>query len=210
MPYKDFGLEVLTSSDLNTYAMQQTIIRCTSGTRPSSPSEGWHIYETDTRRLLVYKSGSWVMAIPTDLTAIKNTDETYSAGVYHDDPVLKLPLWGNSTFLLTGMIVAQVSTGTGFNLQFSWSVPSGASMRYMTNHPVSAYSNGSTVNVRYFSAGDAVNMRVQSFTDLAQTAHLFGTVVTGSTPGTLQFRWVNITNPVTIRGDSFIQLRQVS
>lgn len=39
--------------------LQQTIIPCTSGTRPSSPAEGWHIYETDTDRLAKYNGSAW-------------------------------------------------------------------------------------------------------------------------------------------------------
>jgi len=210
MPYKDFGLETLTSSDLNTYAMQQMIIRCTSGTRPSSPTEGWHIYETDTRRLLVYRSGQWVMSVPTDVTAIKNFDESYNnPGVFHNDSELVLPVAGNSTYILTGMIVAQ-SLSDGFNLRWFFTVPTGTTMRYMTNHPVSDYASGSTVNVRFFNAGDAINMRTQNFSSTGQTAHLHGVVVTGSTPGNVVFRWTNFTAQVTIRGDSFINLRQVS
>jgi hypothetical protein len=60
VPFKDFSVgEILTSSDVDTYLMSQAVIRCTSGTRPASPAEGWHIYETDTKRDLVYKGGSW-------------------------------------------------------------------------------------------------------------------------------------------------------
>lgn len=39
--------------------LQQTIIPCTSGTRPSSPAEGWHVYETDTNRLAKYTGSAW-------------------------------------------------------------------------------------------------------------------------------------------------------
>jgi hypothetical protein len=60
MAFKTFTTETLDASEVNDYLMTQVIIRCTSGTRPSSPSEGWHIYETDTQRLLGYRGGSWV------------------------------------------------------------------------------------------------------------------------------------------------------
>lgn len=51
--------ELLTAADVNTYLSQQVIIRCTSGTRPSSPSEGMHIYETDTKKTLRYTGSAW-------------------------------------------------------------------------------------------------------------------------------------------------------
>jgi hypothetical protein len=39
--------------------LQQTIIPCTSGTRPSSPPDGMHVFETDTDILRAYSNGSW-------------------------------------------------------------------------------------------------------------------------------------------------------
>lgn len=40
---------ILTDTDLNDYLMEQSVISCTSGSRPSSPQDGMMIYETDTR-----------------------------------------------------------------------------------------------------------------------------------------------------------------
>jgi len=39
--------------------LQQTIVPCTSGTRPSSPPAGMHIYETDTHKLQKFDFGAW-------------------------------------------------------------------------------------------------------------------------------------------------------
>ncbi len=58
MAFEDFSDgAALAASSLDNMMAQTTII-CTSGTRPSAPSEGWHIYETDTNREYVY-NGSW-------------------------------------------------------------------------------------------------------------------------------------------------------
>jgi|GEM_PF-2256774 len=51
--------ELATSSDVNTYLAKQVIVVCTSGTRPSSPPNGMHIYETDTKFLLKYNVSQW-------------------------------------------------------------------------------------------------------------------------------------------------------
>jgi hypothetical protein len=51
--------ELATSSDVNTYLMKQTIITCTSGTRPASPVNGMHIYQTDSSQLLKWNGSSW-------------------------------------------------------------------------------------------------------------------------------------------------------
>lgn len=60
MAYKTFTAgEVLTASDVNTYLMKQSVIVCTSATRPSGPNEGMTIYETDTDQLLIYNGSAW-------------------------------------------------------------------------------------------------------------------------------------------------------
>lgn len=61
MAFKTFAVgDVLTASDVNTYLMKQAVIVCTSGTRPSSPPEGMHIYQTDTDSEFVYSGSGWV------------------------------------------------------------------------------------------------------------------------------------------------------
>lgn len=78
MPYKDFSVgEILTSSDVDTYLMSQVIIRCTSSTRPSSPAQGWHIYETDTNKTLRYNGSSWeeLSASPPIAILTKTADQ---------------------------------------------------------------------------------------------------------------------------------------
>lgn len=40
--------------------LQQTIVKCTSGTRPSSPVQGQHIYETDTGDERIWDGSAWI------------------------------------------------------------------------------------------------------------------------------------------------------
>jgi hypothetical protein len=59
MAFKTFAPGVLTSSDVNTFLMRQSVITCTAATRPASPNEGMTIYETDTDIYLVYDGTDW-------------------------------------------------------------------------------------------------------------------------------------------------------
>jgi len=50
--------DVLTAADVNGYLMKQTVITCTSGTRPASPPDGMLIYETDTKYFRSYDNAN--------------------------------------------------------------------------------------------------------------------------------------------------------
>lgn len=64
MAIKTFGAgDVLTATDVNTYLMQQAVITCTSGTRPSSPVEGMTIFETDTDRIRTWDGSAWQVVV---------------------------------------------------------------------------------------------------------------------------------------------------
>lgn len=56
-PTKSDG-QTLPAADWNT-VVDQSIIECTSTTRPSSPHEGMTIYETDTDKFLTWNGVSW-------------------------------------------------------------------------------------------------------------------------------------------------------
>lgn len=83
MAFKTFSPGVLTSSDMNTFLMRQTVITCTAATRPTSPNEGMTIYETDTDLYKTYsgtawedgfKSGAWITYTPSVLSRGSGTD----------------------------------------------------------------------------------------------------------------------------------------
>lgn len=51
---------------------------CTSSTRPSPASEGMVIYETDTDKIMVYNSSSWVFVGPSLVSSVRNTSDQSS------------------------------------------------------------------------------------------------------------------------------------
>lgn len=66
MGFKTFAAgDVLTASDVNTYLMKQTVITCTSATRPT-PVTGMLVFETDTGRYVYYNALAWIpIYVPT-------------------------------------------------------------------------------------------------------------------------------------------------
>lgn len=84
MPYKTFTAgEILTASDVMTYLMNQVVVICTSGTRPSAPTEGRVIYETDTDKLMVYTGSSWSEVgtpDPPRVRAVRESTQSLSSG----------------------------------------------------------------------------------------------------------------------------------
>jgi hypothetical protein len=51
--------EVLTAANVMNDLMNQSVISCTSGTRPASPVAGMTVYETDTGNISVYSGTAW-------------------------------------------------------------------------------------------------------------------------------------------------------
>lgn len=79
MAFKTFTAgSVLTAADVNTYLMGQSVIACTSGTRPASPVAGMTIYETDTTIYQNYNGTTWVPAV--NLGAWTSTTPTINSG----------------------------------------------------------------------------------------------------------------------------------
>jgi hypothetical protein len=85
VPYKVFATEeVLASADVMTYLMKQSVITCTSGTRPGSPNEGMTIYETDTDKYMGHDGSAWreLLAInPPAACAQRTSDQSISSAV---------------------------------------------------------------------------------------------------------------------------------
>lgn len=82
MGFKTFVAgDVLTAAQVNDYLMEQAVIACTSGTRPSSPNEGMTIYQTDTDTYAVYGT-AWCEITPK--TAKVATLETTTSTSFTD------------------------------------------------------------------------------------------------------------------------------
>jgi hypothetical protein len=100
---------------------------CTSTTRPASPFDGQLIYETDTNRVAVYDTSSWVYKTPASTTGsvlqvVSTTKtDTYSAN--------------NSTFTtITGLTATITPSSTSSQIMVIASVAGGVDATASTGH----------------------------------------------------------------------------
>lgn len=129
MAYKSFAAgEVFTASDVNTYLMRQSVIVCTSSTRPATPTEGMMLYETDTDFVKIYNGATWETTIgqwtATSAPTFGGTGWAYgnatNVGEYLLLPDLviwreKITMGGSTTFGAGNLeITAPVSPSGGF------------------------------------------------------------------------------------------------
>lgn len=63
--------QVLTSATMNNMRANANIghLICTSTNRPAAPDEGTMIYETDTKRMLIWNGSAWRIVVETDVAA---------------------------------------------------------------------------------------------------------------------------------------------
>ncbi len=209
MPFKDFTIEPLTSADVDLYLMSQVIIRCTSGTRPSSPAEGWHIYETDTQRFMVYKSGVWVLE-GADIQVVRKTaDEsvTSSTTVQQDDH-LSLPFLANSVYIFEFRLVADGAAGIKFEI---WS--NNGTKSHITlfgtdpgtgNPKIGSFQWTATATSGAGSSG--------GFSESLDDMLVIGQLITSGAAGTVRVAWAQNTSSgsaITVRAGSWMRLTRI-
>lgn len=134
MGFIDFATDdVLTEESIDTI-MRQTVIPCTSGTRPASPHEGMTVYETDTDVIAVYTGSGWKRYAVNlaDIMPLQDEDGTSITGISSTSfipgsPVVKVtfvaPPSGAVVITVTGRI-AQTSNGN--EAQLGWILRAGA------------------------------------------------------------------------------------
>jgi hypothetical protein len=112
--------------------VQQSIIPCTSGTRPTPSHEGMHIYETDTDQMAKWNGVAWEYVAGTridytpTLSAV-TTPPTMGTGNIRDGYYSRLP----------GSLIAY-----HFYIQFGTSGVAAGSGQYLVSLPVNAVAAG--------------------------------------------------------------------
>ncbi|MEU4558515.1 hypothetical protein AB0F72_08995 [Actinoplanes sp. NPDC023936] len=70
--------DILLAADVNNYLMRQSVVTCTSGTRPASPTTGQPIYETDTKLIRVWDGSTWYCPVSPDYVDWSTSVRFYS------------------------------------------------------------------------------------------------------------------------------------
>lgn len=157
MAFKTFSNgSVLTDTDLNDYLMVQSVIVCTTGTRPASPVTGMTVFETDTKLYRRYNGSAWkhilnsrpMIMLTKGTASISNNSLTKISwdSDYHDD----YGMWSSGT-------VVTIPSGMGA----IWNVI--LSVRWASQTTVSGYRqcridvNGAEQNVFNLAPTTALN-----------------------------------------------------
>lgn len=120
--------ELLTSTDVNTYLMKQAVISTTSGSKPSSPTDGMLVFETDTERYVMWNatSGSWrilgqtITGTYTPTLTAATTNPTLGTGGGQN---ARFTLWGGNWCTFRGTIAFGTSGTNAGSGQYFIALP---------------------------------------------------------------------------------------
>src|ERR1044071_1268048 len=187
--------------------MNQMLIVCTSGTRPGSQQTGMRIWETDTKREILWDGSSWVTLINKILFVAKGSDEgVASSTTLQPDNDLFLPVEINSTYIMNCTINA-INTTDGVGIRINFTTPAGTTIGWtpQAGHTNQTSSTAHLISVNYFTGTGAADAACtyglsSAFIDIT------GLVRTGGTSGNLQMQWaqaVSNGNSTFVRGTQF-------
>lgn len=209
MPFKTYSPDDLfTTVDMDTYLVSQSIIRCTSGTRPNAPSEGWHIYETDTQRLFRFTSGEWKNYTPEiglDRYAFKPADQTSSSTIDLSDPDLTLPVVRDHTYLWEAVLFFN-SASNGLHLDLDFNIAINSWGVYSLYFPITGEEGN--LDKSSFDTG-GINMQGYVTTS-GVTVRAMGALVLGNVYYDFHVKWRSRTGTaVTLKQHSYLRLTEI-
>jgi len=191
MPYKTFTIEEATSSDVNTYLMQQAVITCTAGTRPGSPVSGMRIWQTDTLTGYIYVGGSWVLhERVAPLTRKTASESVFNSTTLQNDDHLVVAVQPNASYIMELFLIYDTLNTAG--LKIGWTFPTGATMTWSTHGYEDPNHNTAVVpiSVATHVITDVVTLNAENTSPHPPVAiHVRGILLTSSTAGTLQLQW---------------------
>jgi hypothetical protein len=142
------------------------------------------------------------------LAVIKGSDQSVTSNaVLQNDTALFLSVLANASYLFWCYLDFEGASGAG--IQWQWAVPSGASLRYMPS-----YANISGTVTVGTTAADSTNLSSNGGgAAVLKGITMTGSLLTGSTAGTLQLEWAqgsSSSTPTIVHAQSFLALWQIS
>lgn len=184
--------------------MRQSIIPCTSITRPSSPVDGMTIYETDHDLLRTWNGTAWQITGGERTYARKTGDETVNnSATLQDDDQLFLPVVAGAVYEMR-LRAYFVSPPTP-DIKFGWGYPAGTKMWWTAIDAQTGTTLGKLTETDVAA--------VVTIGPTWQTQTFEGAVIVGGTSGTLNFRWAqNGANPsnTIVHEGSMLMLERVA
>lgn len=204
--------ELLTSADVNSYLMKQSLISCTSVTRPASPQDGMSIYETDTKRYLTYSStlATWLVQSSNErLYARKSADQNAPNTTLVVDSDLALAVQPNASYHVVCMLVYSGSSSADIKVLFR--TPGSASFQGVAHALVGGAVSQQEVQEMPFAGNVSGLWGILS--GGAAYGRVEGLLITSGSSGTFQVEYAQNTanaTPTTVGTNSFMMLRRVA
>jgi len=174
-----------------------------------TPTEGMVSYLLDVHRLEVYGGATpgWLRA--DGRTFIRKTlDEPIANNTIQNDDHLFADVLANRIYRVEQHLSYFAVAAADF--AFDWVVPAGCTGTYTATNP----TLGSGASAPYLGALAWSSGGTFEGQGIDMYARFSGLLVVGGTPGTVRFRWAQVTtnagNPSIVRANSWLELRDVT
>lgn len=214
MAYKAWTAgELLTSADVNGYLMNQSVIVCTSGTRPGSPVDGMVIFETDTRRYMTYSSPATAWALLDNneqLFARKTgTQSVTSSTTLVTDTALSVTVQANATYQV--VVVLNYGGAAAGDIKVLVRCPTSASFTGFASALITTAASQQDTQVAPYTENASVGWGALG--SGSQYGRIEGVAVIASTAGTMSIEWAQNTSSSTstqVFAGSYLMLTRVT
>jgi len=140
---------------------------------------------------------------------IKGSDESVtSSATLQNDDALFLAVAANTSWLFDCYLDYQGGTLGSSDIKWTWAAPSGATLVYGLSQLDTSGNNEASVSY----AGSATVTAGTNGASL-RSARMYGSLIVGSTAGTLQLKWAQNTSSgtaTTVHAQSYLTLWQIS
>ncbi len=214
MAFKTWSaFDVITSSDVNTYLMQQAFIVCTVATRPS-PITGMRIWQTDTNEEYYYNGSSWILFKEAPKFIVKTVNEVKNnTDSLNLDDELFCDVRASALYMLDAFLIYSASASG--SIKFGISLPAGATINWSHQAPGTGTVDRDHVSIAW--TGNHTQAQGIGYLGFGTGANAVGwirdlPIDVGPTPGRVGITWAQATaenSDCTLRVNSYLHVRRV-